>query len=278
MHLIPSAPLLLLATGTLAGCAGERESQAAAAPNLVTISAKEFGYQVPDSIPAGLTTLQLTNTGQQLHHMQLVRLDQEKTAAQFVEAMKAEGPPPAWAELVGGPNAVEPGSTVSSEQTLKPGHYAILCLIPGPDGVPHFMKGMYRDLQVKESGGRSAPEPKADVDMKLVDYGFELSSPIKAGRQTIRVLNGAAQPHEVVLVRVLPGKKLADIGEWEKSGFKTAPPVQFLGGVVGLAPGRHAYFSSDFKAGSYGLLCFFPDAKDGKPHLMHGMMSEFEVS
>jgi hypothetical protein len=30
-------------------------------------------------------------------------------------------------------------------------------------------------------------------------------------------------------------------------------------------------------AGEYGLLCFIPDAKDGKPHFVHGMIKQFVV-
>jgi hypothetical protein len=29
--------------------------------------------------------------------------------------------------------------------------------------------------------------------------------------------------------------------------------------------------------GNYVMLCFLPDAKDGKPHLDHGMVKEFTV-
>jgi len=32
-----------------------------------------------------------------------------------------------------------------------------------------------------------------------------------------------------------------------------------------------------FTAGDYALLCFVPDAKDGKPHLAHGMVKQFSV-
>ena len=37
------------------------------------------------------------------------------------------------------------------------------------------------------------------------------------------------------------------------------------------------YFTADFAPGKYGLICFLPDAKDGKPHLAHGMVREITV-
>jgi len=36
-------------------------------------------------------------------------------------------------------------------------------------------------------------------------------------------------------------------------------------------------FTADLAAGDYGFICFVPDAKDGKPHMMHGMMQQFAV-
>ena len=38
------------------------------------------------------------------------------------------------------------------------------------------------------------------------------------------------------------------------------------------------YFTADLTPGNYALLCFVPDAKDGKPHLEHGMVKQFKIS
>src|SRR5581483_8647812 len=91
----------------------------------------------------------LVNRGRELHHLYLVRLENGKTAKDFVAALKKGGPPPSWATDVGGPNGADPGtSSFVVSVPLAPGHYAALCIIPGPDGVPHAMKGMYKDLVV----------------------------------------------------------------------------------------------------------------------------------
>ncbi len=39
-----------------------------------------------------------------------------------------------------------------------------------------------------------------------------------------------------------------------------------------------AYLPVDLAAGNYLLVCFLPDAKDGKPHLAHGMIKEFTIT
>ena len=45
-----------------------------------------------------------------------------------------------------------------------------------------------------------------------------------------------------------------------------------------LEPGMRGTFTADLTAGDYGLICFVPDAKDGKMHLVHGMMKNIKVS
>jgi hypothetical protein len=45
-----------------------------------------------------------------------------------------------------------------------------------------------------------------------------------------------------------------------------------------MAKGETNDIPLDLTPGNYALLCFIPDAKDGKPHIMHGMMKDFTVS
>jgi hypothetical protein len=49
------------------------------------------------------------------------------------------------------------------------------------------------------------------------------------------------------------------------------------GPCIGLAKGRHMFVTVDFEPGRYVMLCYIPDAKDGKPHSDHGMIKEIEV-
>ena len=47
--------------------------------------------------------------------------------------------------------------------------------------------------------------------------------------------------------------------------------------VTGISKGEFNIFTMDFEPGRYALLCFVPDAGDGMPHFMHGMVQEFTV-
>ena len=59
--------------------------------------------------------------------------------------------------------------------------------------------------------------------------------------------------------------------------MKGPPPAEPVGGVVVLDQGMRGTFTADLTAGDYGLICFVPDAKDGKLHLAHGMMKNIKV-
>jgi uncharacterized cupredoxin-like copper-binding protein len=115
------------------------------------------------------------------------------------------------------------------------------------------------------------------VVMKLVDYDFELSTPLTAGRHTIRIENGGPQEHEVAIVKLDSGKAPIDFAEWgEKMVGK--PPGTLHGGVSGIMPGDKAFVEVDLAPGEYGIICFVPDSKDGKGHYRHGMAKKVTVS
>lgn len=255
---------------------GPAAAATAVGPRDVTITAADFVFAAPDTIPAGATRIHLVDRGPSLHHVQLVRLDGGHTVAELVKALSHPGPPPTWAQFVGGPNTPAPGATSVGTVDLQPGNYAIICVIPAADGVPHFMKGMHRPLTVVASTDQTA-NPTADITMKLVDYAFDLSAPLTAGHHTIRVVNEGTQLHEAVLVRLAPGKNAGDLVNWV---FKQVgpPPGTPLGGSTMLDVGASDFFTVDLAPGEYALFCFVPDAKDGKPHVMHGMIKQFSVS
>ena len=250
---------------------------AAATPNMVSFTAKEFSFEGPDTIPAGLTMFHLTDAGQELHHVQLVKLEEGKTFADYQAATKdMKGPPPVWAVPYGGVNPPAPGATTTAMQVLEPGNYAVVCFVEGADHVPHMAKGMMRALTVTPSAGANTTEPAADVTLTLSDYTFTLSKPLAAGKQMIKVENGAAQPHEVVLVQLAPGKTIQDVGKWVFD-MKGPPPGKPIGGIPAFVKGKNSFFEADLTPGEYGMICFVPDAKDGKPHVQHGMTTQFKV-
>ena len=246
-------------------------------PAVVVVHASEFAFTAPKSAPAGTITFRMVNDGKQLHHVSVIKLLHGRTVSDFVEAMKKPGPPPAWVVAVGGPNAAVPGQSTEATLTLEPGNYALVCFVPSPgDPTPHVMKGMISALTVTPGSAPSVDLP-ADVNIRLSDYKFALSKPLTAGRHMIRVTNDAAQDHEVLFIKLPPGTTAAGVAEWVEAGMKGPPPAMPIGGVSPIGKGRSNTITLDLTPGTYGMVCFLPDAKDGKPHSVHGMTAQFEV-
>jgi len=244
-------------------------------PNIVNVVARDYEFEMPDTLSAGPTLFHLTNDGEQLHHMTLVKLEQGKTLADFTAL--PPGPAPVWAVFMGGPNATLPKGGQSEDIVdLSPGNYAVICIIPDADGKLHTMKGMVKALTVTPSSQARAM-PSSDVTLTLTNYAFSLSAPLTAGRHTIQVVNHGTQIHEAVLFRLEPGKTGEDVFNWVGGGFQGPPPGAPLGGGGPEAPGKINTWPVDLTAGHYALICFLPDSKDAKPHAAHGMIYNFEV-
>jgi uncharacterized cupredoxin-like copper-binding protein len=270
----------MIRTLTLLSALGVMALGAPTARRTVTVQAYDFRFDAPSSIPAGTVTIQFQNKGKEAHHLWIVELTGGKTPEEFTKAMTTWGSQlrmPSWAVEVGGPNSADPGKTADGTLTLEPGTYMLVCWVPSADGMLHAMKGMIKPLTVVAQGATKPDEPKADVNLTLDDYNYTTDVPITPGRHVVRIENRASQSHEVVIGRLHPDRTLHEATIWMNSGQVGPAPVTALGGASGLAKGRHMFVTLDFAPGRYVMLCYIPDAQDGKPHSDHGMIKEIEV-
>jgi uncharacterized cupredoxin-like copper-binding protein len=248
--------------------------------NLITYVASDFAFDGPPSVPAGLTTFRFQNQGKELHHLVVFKLQGGKSAEDFIKAMHAGGSEtrPEWAVPEGGPVGIAPGGESNSTQVLEPGHYALVCFVPSPDGVPHMAKGMMAPLEVVAGSGASTPEPRADLAVKLVDYDFEMAQSLTSGPHVVRVDNAGSEVHELVIWQLPSGKSLSDVLAWVDGGLSGPPPGQPVAGVSPMARGGHAYVTMNLPPGEYALICFVSAKTDGKPHYAHGMARQIAVN
>lgn len=261
---------LLGALLILTACAAPRDAGGTAVEELV-IRAGDFAFEARRTTPAGLTRIVLRNDGPAFHHVQLVRLSEGHTVEDYVARLGARDFAPAWASFVGGPDA--PGRRGESEATvlLTEGEYAVVCLISEADGVPHVMRGMHAALTV------TAPRASvADTRMLLREYDFDIAPALTAGRHTIRVENGGTQPHHVAIVRLGAGRSAEDALAWMRTMQGDAPD-EMVGGTTAIAAGQVNYVTVDLVPGDYALICFIPDATDGRSHAQHGMLRTVRV-
>ena len=246
----------------------------------VRIGLADYSFDLPDTLPSGVTRLIGTNTGTEEHQATFIRIDEGQTLETLLTAL-ATAPQSGYplATFAGGPQSVAPGESQSVVVDLTPGSYAVMCFIPSPaDGVPHVAKGMLKQVTVTDSGAAGqSPVPPGD-SFVLTNYAFAVP-PAITGSGTIRVVNNGDQPHEAAVYRVNDG-----VDPQEALGALTSehpvgpPPVTPAGGTAMIQPGAVVGIDADWAPGNYVVVCFLPDATDGTPHFTKGMATKFTVT
>jgi hypothetical protein len=238
---------------------------------------------MPDTIVSGLTSLDFRNTGDEPHHIQLLRLNENVTFEQFTTALaQGEGPALALVSMDGGVGQIVRGGAAESIVNLRPGSYVAICFVPSPDGVPHFVKGMVKPIRVTAApaGAIPAAAPQVAGTVIMRDFSYDMPSTLSAGRTVYRVLNeGPQQPHETNIVKLENGKTLADVTNFVKAPAAAGGPPPFtpVGGMQGLSVNASNFMVTQLQPGNYAAVCFIPDPSSGKSHLELGMGKEFSV-
>ena len=282
----------------LAACSAGTETPSTpvdTAPNVVSLSSTEFAFAAPDTIPAGWTTLRLHNRGQEIHYGHIVRLDSGRTVKEAVDAyalaIRTSAARPKWVKRFGGPGGVAPGDSASVTQFLEAGSYVWICPVEDDKGIPHFSKGEFKAFVIKPGEvavDRAAGRPDASTTIRLKDFSFELDSVILSAEHTVRVENAGAEPHDLVVMKLAPGKTAADLmrsmnpERARRPGQAAEPPpspfsvATGAGGNAVIAPGMETFFSANWGPGEYVLLCM-TTAPDGRSHIEHGMVKQFRI-
>jgi uncharacterized cupredoxin-like copper-binding protein len=263
-----AAIAVLLAAVCLSGC----DHPKVAAVEL-RITADEFTFHMPDSIPAGLVHITMRNAGHDLHEAVLERFTNSLgTAAAFADSVRADVTFPSNAEDIGGAALTLPGDSSGVWLQLAPGHYAVVCWKGD-----HLERGMVHDLYVVASHGMSVAAPRATHQLTLVDYAFTLDSPLTTGRTVLHIRNAGTEPHEGDIYRVTPTAGFQEYVAWLESGEHGLPPMAPVAGFGDLFPGKEAWIELDLAPGRYFILCGVPARADKRPHYKRGMLTEFSI-
>jgi hypothetical protein len=271
------AGALLLVLGCQVTAPPAPTATPAPAAQSITIAASDYTFSTPETLPAGLTTIRLTNSGQEPHHAQLLRLNDGVSFDQFTAALQQEGE--GALRLVsgeGGPGAIDPQGNSEVTLDLKPGTYALACFIAGPDGVPHLMKGMLKPIQVTPSPAPAAVPPAVRGTFTLKDFAFEMPDVLPAGTATYKVVNAGPQMHELNVLKLAPNKTLQDALAWEVSPAGP-PPFEAAGGINAFSADGSGYMTLDLQPGTYVAVCNVPDPASGMPHTHRGLLKQFTV-
>lgn len=271
-----------------AACSRDTSDETAtvtAAPLAATFELADFAIRGPTQLPAGATTITVENTGSDPHHLVFAHLDQGRTADDFFASF-TQLDPTGVADLLGGPNGVKPGATLSATVSLVPGRYVLACVIPGSDGVPHFLKGMTAELTVVRSAVPSEL-PAASRSVRLDEYSFGRDGEELAGfdgRGTMLITNEGTELHELTIVRLRDGATTDDVravASLPIGAPRPNPlPYEGAGGVSLLSPGQADWIdldSLDLAPGRYAFVCFIPSPGDRQSHATKGMTHGFEI-
>jgi len=314
------APLLIFAALVLAGCASNTSNDHAAsstptsstmttmtptttapvdAKSDLTFVAKQSGppsnnttysFEGPEYAAAGWVTFHLQNAGMELHHMTVMKLNgvpfndfvaglmPNATGDNMSGGMHMGGPAP---EPMGGPNAVGPGQTFNATLNLTEGEYALLCFIPGADGMPHAAHGMTKKLTVvKKAPNAAVPVLQPyDATLSLHDFSFTPSVNLTAGHHVVEVLNTGPHHHEAVLVKLHENKTVGDfLAAFAPDAPPGPPPADGAGGMAPMGVNQTAYFEVNLTPGNYAFICFENDGTAPLFHAQKGMVLTFSVA
>lgn len=273
-----------LATTRALPAFAHQDDAATTYPTLDIVSV-DYAFEIPASVAGGLTTVTIANQGADFHHAMLVKLNDGVTLDTLLAA-------PSEAEMMqmgvslGGPMA-GPGGTSAVTLDLLPGSYAVICVIPGPDGMPHFAMGMAAPLEVTAPADPVLDAPVADFRIDLMEMMFHGIEPeVAAGPATWEVANVGGQMHELILFKAdegLTGEQLLEIFLAPPSATPVAvpagpPPFAMIGGVAPMSPKHTAWIDLEFEPGNYVALCMVPDPATGAPHGVLGMAMPFTVA
>jgi hypothetical protein len=244
----------------------------------VPIVAKDDGFDAPARIAAGMRHIVFENRSREIHEAMFVRLPPGMTANDYAAQVKAGALFPRGARDYSGPGLTSPARVTELWLHLDPGEYVLICW--------HHPRTSVRAVTVRDTGEQDDPPPKEHVVLRLVDFLFELSGPIKKGTQVIRVETPGPSMHEVDIFLLHPGHVAADVRRWYADDDLGGPaPADALGGVVDSHDiSRIVWIRKTFSPGLYMLQCAMPmspDAEAGTKHLSHadaGMTTTFEVA
>jgi hypothetical protein len=263
----------LLLLGSVLSCT---EQPATAAPPVIEYTLGDYFFQGPDTLPAGTVTFRLKLASEAAHVFDLIRLEQGKRIGDLMAAGESAYDS-SWVQSVGGGVTSKAGIDPTYTLRLVPGVYVLLCYFSAPDHEPHFAKGMIKELLVR-GPPLSTPPPQPDLDVQLVSFGFNVSTPITAGAHVIRATNPSAEPHEMIIARLKDGFTLEQARARADSAEPRGPsPWENYGGVADLAPGDTTVMTATFTPGTYRMFCFFQNKGEEMNHAKRGMDRIFEI-
>jgi hypothetical protein len=197
-------------------------------------------------------------------------------------ASSADGPLPEsiWNVAYAGGVFAKAGQVAHGIVDLGPGTWVVY---PGGGNPQHPFT-----IEVTGELPTGLAELETSATLTMSEYSIEVTEgELTRGTQWVRVDNVGAQPHFIVANFTEMPVTMDDVAallEAEMTGTPAAVGIDpetdladaFYTGLQSINTSQWVEF--DLVAGTYVLLCFWPDLADGMPHAMHGMYQVVTIS
>ncbi len=260
---------LVISLVVLMAGVGSAGTQAAGAIPHLTIEATAAGFTVPKEMPEGAVQVTFANHSQAPFGPLVVCLKKGATLEDLEKAIKAGVQDPALApgSLLGGVT-VMPGQTVDVTFAFAPGNYVVGNSASGNPAA-------FQPFTVLDGAGEGAAPPKADVEVGLLDFAFNVPIALAAGPQLWHIRNRGDQLHEMIVARLDDSMTAAEFNQallksmtgQAGQGNTVEPAIFWM-----MSPGEQAWITYDLKPGTYAVVCSLPDTSgSGHSHAELGM-------
>ncbi|MGZ6557790.1 MAG: sulfocyanin-like copper-binding protein, partial [Actinomycetota bacterium] len=216
---------------------------------------------------SGKTTFRVTNTDKVKHEFVVLKTD---TPAANFPIGSFEGEADRIDEDTAGTNVGETGDMAAGETKaltidLKPGHYALVCNLPG-----HYRMGMHQDFTVNASDRVTVTEGESSAQAMFINLS---STSAPRGKVTFEVTNNGKETHEFVVLKTDTPAANFPIGsfEGEADRFDEDKAGTNVGETGDMEAGTSKTLTITLKPGHYALVCNLPG------HYRMGMHQDFVV-
>jgi hypothetical protein len=253
--------------------------QSADAP--VNIVATDSGFTIPDTLHSGLNHLVYENRGNDVHECMFIQLPDGMTPSAFVAQVKAGVNFPPGAKDCSGPGLTSPGEKVEMWVPLEEGSYMLGCWLGN-----HLTTQKPVAFVVHGAPATPVSPPHEDVTVRMIDYRYEFSAPLKSGEQVIRYETVGPSMHETDIVRLAEGRTVDDVRQYFKREAGPVPGVIAGGTMDSQDISRVSWVRRNFTPGHYVFYCDMPMIQNPSPadsaaaHVTHadaGMIQEVVV-
>ena len=246
---------------------------------VLNVIAKGASIETPSTVPAGITPVRLTIAGGVKREVVVHRVPAGTTPEDLVR--RAAGRPERWFDQwsFGGPTAPRDSAPdANATLDLRPGRYVVVAYEVDSAGRPRGDKYVWRDVTII-AGAVLIPARFAvpDLTIRMKDARIDVSGDVRTGQRILQVENAGVHPHELLVVRLKPGRTVDDVRRWDRDRADAAPFV-YVGGLTPMSNGMTAQTKLLLKTGVHVLLCPMRHVGARERDYQRGVMATFKVN